>query len=98
MIDRLACRLVSSGRRPTPRGPTRASRARGVRRRVQSHSVYEGYRTGNVVCANRVDGEIAGFGIGLYPALDNVVTCDNAAPGAAAGLVGDTGAPGDCAG
>ena len=61
----------------------------------QSHSVYDGYGTGNTFRANRVDGEISGFGIGLYPALDNVVTCDNEAPGAAEGLVGDNSKPAD---
>ena len=44
----------------------------------RSHSVYDGYGTGNVFRRNHVDGAIPGFGIGLYPALDNVVTCDNA--------------------
>jgi hypothetical protein len=63
----------------------------------QTHSVYDGYGTANVFRNNRVDGEIPGFGIGLYPALANVVTCDNAAPGALAGLVGDGGRPIDCA-
>ena len=56
---------------------------------LQAHTVYDGYGTGNVFRANVVVGEIPGFGIGLYPANDNVVTCDNAAPGAAKGLVGD---------
>ena len=51
----------------------------------QTHSVYDGYGTGNVFRGNVVDGEIPGFGIGLYPALDNVVTCDNAASGGGAG-------------
>jgi membrane-associated protease RseP (regulator of RpoE activity) len=63
----------------------------------QSHSVYEGYGTGNVFRANVVEGAIPGFGVGLYPALGNIVTCDNAAPGAAGGLVGDNGEPADCA-
>jgi hypothetical protein len=58
--------------------------------------VYDGYGTGNVFRANRVDGEIPGFGIGRDPALDDVVMCDNAAPGAAGGLVGDGGRPIDC--
>jgi hypothetical protein len=62
----------------------------------QSHSVYEGYGTGNVFRGNTVEGEIPGFGVGLYPALDNVVTCDNVAPGAGAGLVGDSGRPTTC--
>jgi hypothetical protein len=62
----------------------------------QTHSVHDGYGTANVFRNNRVDGEIPGFGIGLYPALANVVTCDNAAPGALAGLVGDGGRPIDC--
>jgi Right handed beta helix region len=62
----------------------------------QTHSVYDGYGTGNVFRNNRVTGAIPGFGIGLYPALDNVVTCDNTAPEAAEGLVGDNGQPADC--
>ena len=63
----------------------------------QTHSVYDGYGTGNVFRNNLVEGEIPGFGIGLYPALGNVVMCDNSAPGAAAGLVGDGNRPVDCA-
>jgi hypothetical protein len=55
----------------------------------QSHSVYDGYGMGNVFRRNEVIGEVDGFGVGLYPALDNVVTCDNSAPGAAMGLVGN---------
>ena len=47
----------------------------------QAHTVYDGYGTGNTFRANVVDGAIPGFGIGLYPANDNVVTCDNQAPG-----------------
>jgi hypothetical protein len=62
----------------------------------QAHSVYEGYGSGNVFRRNRVEGEIPGFGIGLYPEADNVVTCDNSAPGAALGLVGVNGQPGEC--
>jgi hypothetical protein len=62
----------------------------------QSHSVYDGYGTGNVFRANKVVGKLPGFGIGLYPTLGNVVTCDNDAPGAAEGLVGDNGSGGDC--
>lgn len=62
----------------------------------QSHSVYDAYGTGNVFRRNRVEGSIPGFGIGLYPALDNVVACDNEAPGAADGLVGDNGQPVEC--
>jgi hypothetical protein len=64
----------------------------------QAHSVYEGYGTGNVFRRNRVEGDIAGFGVGLYPEADNVVTCDNSAPGAALGLVGVNGQPGECGG
>lgn len=48
----------------------------------QTHSVYEGYGTGNVFRHNVVEGQIPGFGIGLYPA---------------AGLVGDSDEPIDCA-
>jgi hypothetical protein len=64
----------------------------------QAHSVYDGYGTGNVFRRNRVEGEIPGFGIGLYPEAENVVSCDNAAPGAALGLVGINGKPGECQG
>jgi hypothetical protein len=32
----------------------------------------------------------------LYPALDNIVGCDDKAPLAAAGLVGDNGRPAAC--
>ena len=62
----------------------------------QSHSVYEGYGTGNVFRGNSVIGEIPGFGIGLYPADGNTVSCDNSAPGAALGLVGDKSKPAVC--
>lgn len=62
----------------------------------QSHSVYEGYGTGNTFRGNSVDGAIPGFGVGLYPAAGNIVTCDNSAPGAAKGLIGDNGKPGTC--
>jgi hypothetical protein len=64
----------------------------------QAHSVYEGYGTGNVFRRNQVEGEIPGFGIGLYPEADNIVTCDNSAPGAELGLVGVNGQPGECSG
>ena len=62
----------------------------------QSHSVYDGYGTGNTFRANRVEGAIEGFGVGLYPKLDNVVTCDNEAPEAGEGLVGDNSHPVAC--
>lgn len=62
----------------------------------QSHSVHDGYGTGNTFRRNRVEGAIPGFGIGLYPGLENVVTCDNEAPGAALGLVGDKSRPSSC--
>jgi parallel beta helix pectate lyase-like protein len=62
----------------------------------QSHDVYDGYGTGNRFSGNRVEGAIPGFGIGLYPMLDNVVTCDNEAPDAELGLVGDNTHPADC--
>lgn len=62
----------------------------------QTHSVYDGYGTGNVLRRNRVEGAVPGFGIGLYPRLDNVVTCDNQAPNAAEGLVGDNRRPARC--
>jgi len=58
--------------------------------------VYDGYGTGNVFRANVVVGDVAGFGIGLAPADGNVVTCDNRADGAGAGLVGDHGRPVAC--
>ena len=56
---------------------------------IQTHSVYEGYGTANVIRGNVIEGSWPGFGIGTYPHLDNVVACDNRAPGAALGLVGD---------
>jgi hypothetical protein len=62
----------------------------------QSHSVYEGYGTGNVFRNNTVDGAIPGYGIGLYPALGNLVGCDNSAPEAELGLVGDNGHAATC--
>jgi hypothetical protein len=62
----------------------------------QSHSVYDGYDTGNTFRDNQVIGAIRGFGIGLYPTLANVVTCDNTAPDAAMGLVGDNGKAAGC--
>jgi hypothetical protein len=62
----------------------------------QAHSVYDGYGSGNVVRRNQVIGAIPGFGVGLYPADGNVVACDNSAPGAALGLVGDSSKPGTC--
>jgi hypothetical protein len=55
----------------------------------QAHQVYDGYGTANVFSANTIDGDWPGFGIGLYPRGANIVTCDNKAPGAAKGLVGD---------
>ena len=55
----------------------------------QSHEVYDGYGTGNVFRRNAVDGFIPGVGIGRYPAAGNIVGCDNTAPGAAKGVVGD---------
>jgi len=64
----------------------------------QTHDVYDGYGRGNVFRGNRVEGEIPGYAIGLYPRHDNVVTCDNSGPGAAQGLVGDNGQPADCRG
>jgi Right handed beta helix region len=62
----------------------------------QTHDVRPGWGDGNVFRNNIVEGTISGFGIGLYPALDNIVTCDNVAPGAAEGLVGDNGRAGRC--
>jgi hypothetical protein len=64
----------------------------------QAHTVEDGYGAANTFRGNVVDGEIPGFGIGLYPANGNVVTCDNQAPGAAKGLVGEGKRPIDCAG
>jgi len=62
----------------------------------QTHSVVDGYGTGNTFTGNVVEGNVPGFGFGLYPKLDNVVRCDNAAPTAALGLVGDGNKPIDC--
>jgi hypothetical protein len=62
----------------------------------QTHSVYEGYGTDNVFTGNTVEGDVPGFGFGLYPALDNIVRCDNDAPTAALGLVGDGETPIEC--
>ncbi len=62
----------------------------------QTHDVYDGYGTGNTFRRNTVEGAVPGSGIGLYPAADNVVTCDNRAPGAALGLVGAGGKPLPC--
>jgi len=47
----------------------------------QTHSVYEGYGTGNTFRGNRIEGAWPGFGIGLYPKL---------------GLLGDAGKPASC--
>ncbi|HEY6530799.1 MAG TPA: right-handed parallel beta-helix repeat-containing protein [Acidimicrobiales bacterium] len=55
----------------------------------QVHSVYSGYGVGNTFRRNHVEGDVPGFGFGLYPGSGNVVACDNSAPGAAKGLVGD---------
>ena len=55
----------------------------------QSHEVYDGYGQRNTFRGNVVVGPIPGFGVGLYPAAGNVVTCDNQAIEAALGLVGD---------
>jgi hypothetical protein len=63
---------------------------------LQTHSVYDGYGTGNVFRRNEVIGSIPGFGIGLYPAERNVVSCDNSATGAARGLVGNKSKPASC--
>jgi hypothetical protein len=52
----------------------------------QTHSVYTGYGVGNVFRGNTVLGPVPGWGFGLYPARDNVVTCDNTAPGAVRGM------------
>lgn len=62
----------------------------------QTHEVADGYGTGNVVRHNVVIGDIPGWGVGLYPASDNVVGCDNRAAGAALGLVGSHGRPIAC--
>jgi hypothetical protein len=62
----------------------------------QSHSVYDGYGTGNVFSDNTVLGAIPGFGVGMYPGVGNVVTCDNVASGAVKGLVGDKSKPSAC--
>ena len=57
---------------------------------------YDGYGTNNTFRENRVEGSVPGFGVGLYPALDNIVTCDNEAPDATEGLVGDNSHPIAC--
>lgn len=57
---------------------------------IQSHSVFEGYGTGNTFRGNRIEGAWPGFGIGLNPMLGNVVECTNTSPDAARGLVGDS--------
>lgn len=64
----------------------------------QSHQVYDGYGTGNVFRGNVVVGDIPGFGVGLYPALGNVVSCTNVATGAELGLVGNKSKPATCSG
>jgi hypothetical protein len=64
----------------------------------QVHAVHEGYGSRNIFRRNRVEGDVPGFGVGLYPAADNVVACDNVAPGAAEGLVGDGSKPATCRG
>lgn len=56
---------------------------------IQTHSVHQGYGTGNTFSGNTIEGHWPGFGIGLHPRLDNVVECSNVAPDAALGLVGD---------
>ncbi len=63
---------------------------------MQSHELIPGYGTGNVFSGNRIEGSIRGFGIGLSPQLNNRVSCDNSAPGAAKGLVGSWGDPVAC--
>ncbi|MGH9210082.1 MAG: right-handed parallel beta-helix repeat-containing protein [Acidimicrobiales bacterium] len=62
----------------------------------QTHEVYDGYGTGNTFDGNRVESAVPGFAIGLYPQLDNIVTCDNSGPDATEGLVGDNGQPARC--
>jgi hypothetical protein len=61
----------------------------------QAHTVEDGYGAANTFRRNVVVGAIPGFGIGLYPANDNIVTCDNEA---AEGLVGEGKRAIDCAG
>jgi hypothetical protein len=63
----------------------------------QTHQVVAGYGTANVFTANTVQGSWPGFGFGLYPSLANIVTCDNTAPDAVKGLVGDGNTPMKCA-
>lgn len=63
---------------------------------LQSHSVYDGYGTGNIFRGNTVVGAIPGFAIGLAPADGNVVTCDNRGVDAGEGLVGDHGKQVSC--
>jgi hypothetical protein len=73
-----------------------AMRASAFADGFQSHVVYDDYGEANVFRRNRVVGAIAGFGFGLNPMLSNVVYCDNEAPGAAKGLVGDRSQPAQC--
>lgn len=63
----------------------------------QTHAVEDGYGTGNVFSANTVQGAWPGFGFGLYPALANIVLCNNTAPDAKGGLVGADNKPLRCA-
>jgi hypothetical protein len=57
----------------------------------QVHAVYDGYGLHNTFRDNTVRGAVPGFGFGLYPAADTVVSCDDSAPQAALGLVGAAG-------
>jgi hypothetical protein len=63
---------------------------------IQTHSVYEGYGTGNTITGNVIEGAWPGFGIGMFPADGNLADCSNTAPGAAMGLVGEHGDPIEC--
>lgn len=58
---------------------------------IQVHAVLDGWGGGNVITGNAIAGAWLGFGVGLYPAGDNRVACDNSAPAAIRGLVGEQG-------
>ncbi len=63
---------------------------------IQVADVTPGYGRGNVLSGNRIEGPIPGFGITLLPQHDNHVTCDNLAPQAYMGVVGNWGTAVSC--
>jgi hypothetical protein len=87
--------VVDSG---APWNDAGASSPSQFRDGFQTHAVATGYGTANVFHRNTVEGAIPGFGIRLSPALGNIVSCDNRAPGAALGLVGGGPKPVPCQG